>query len=94
MQFEIFVDLLLISAFTYVLFFGVTAWIALCQSKVLRIGVMLFPISLQIILMGAASEYESGSLGTLMVFIAGILAVFGLLITYDAYRRWLVADFD
>jgi hypothetical protein len=28
------------------------------------------------------------------LWIAGIVAVLGLLITFDAYRRWLVTDFD
>ena len=29
-----------------------------------------------------------------ILWVAGIIAVLGLLITFDAYRRWLAADFD
>ena len=29
-----------------------------------------------------------------VIWLAGIIAVLGLLITWDAYRRWLVTDFD
>ncbi len=35
-----------------------------------------------------------GKLPSDAFWMAGILALLGLLITWDAYRRWLVTDFD
>jgi hypothetical protein len=93
-QLDLCVDLLLISALTYVLLFGITAWIALCQSKAWRIVVLILPVSLQIILLAVALECNAGSLVLTMVFAAAVAAGFGLLITFDAYHRWLVADLD
>jgi hypothetical protein len=86
------VDLLLISAFTSILFFGVTAWMSLCRSMFLRILAMIIPIGIQIVLMMIAVERDAGAYAPLMVVLAAVAGMFGLLITFFSYRRWLTAD--
>jgi hypothetical protein len=91
---DIIENLTLISALCQVLYYGIAVWIARYCSRILHLGAILIPLYLQMFLMAMASEYQSGAWGTTMVFVAGIVAVIGLLIAYDAYRRWLVADLD
>ena len=55
---------------------------------------MIIPVSLPMALMSAALEKDAGGLALAMVIVAAVAAVFGLMIAFDAYRRWLVADLD
>jgi hypothetical protein len=84
--------LTLISALMQALFFGILVWIARHDSKLWYILALFVPVYLQIGLMAGATVWNSPSAGPTMVLIAAVAAVFGLLIAYDAHRRWLVAD--
>jgi hypothetical protein len=74
--------------------FGSVAWVARYRSGILAGS------AATVLVMAAApltiwwSLSPPGQLRYEVLWIAGILAVLGLLITYDAYRRWLAADFD
>jgi hypothetical protein len=81
------------SAAFQVAVFGVVAWTARYRSKALSGFVMavLFPSSWLVLVRWVSSP---GELPQEVMWIAGIMAVLGLLVTFDAYRRWLAADFD
>jgi hypothetical protein len=80
--------------------FGVVVWIsryrvgirwalglmAMCSGAVVAFAVQLAQIG--------GSSSSPRQLPHQAMWIAGIVAVCGLLMTFDAYRRWLVADFD
>ena len=91
---KLLVDLSLISAFSQVPSFAIAVWVARFRSKIWQILALLLPIYLQMALLAAASEFAQGDHARLMVLVAAAAAVVGLLIAYDAYRRWLVADLD
>ncbi|MHB1035662.1 MAG: hypothetical protein ACYC35_12225 [Pirellulales bacterium] len=84
-----------IFAFLQPWFFGVGAWFvryrhigALGAGLALSIYVAMIPVGL-CAMPGRLTPWRHIALP-----LAGIVALFGLLLTYDAYRRWLVTDFD
>jgi hypothetical protein len=91
---EIVIHLTLISAFCQVLYFGIAIWIARWSSKLWSILAILVPLYLQMGLMAAATEYNSGSLAPWMTLAAAFAALVGFIIAMDAHRRWLLADID
>jgi hypothetical protein len=82
------------SAAFQVAVFGVVVWAARYRSKALGICALfsLF-LAVQLLQLRWVAVGSQGQL-THVLWIAGIIAVLGLLITRDAYRRWLLADFD
>jgi hypothetical protein len=87
-------DVLAFSAAFQIVFFGVAVWIARYRSMAL-VGVVVA------VLVGAGQAWHMegsmsshGLLPHMALWIAGVTAVLGLLITGDAYRRWLAADID
>lgn len=86
------------SAAFQVVFFGVMAWVSRYRSKILGIAVLLtiFFVS-QILTQLSQFRRIVASPEQLLhdvLWIAGVITVFGVLITIDAYRRWLRAEFD
>lgn len=95
------------SAAFQVAIFGVAVWSARYRSPspspspgpaVLLSVLLAFVFGALVALRMAWTRYwtveQPGPLPPEVLWIAGILAVFGLLITGDAYRRWLTAEFD
>ncbi len=81
------------SAAIQVAAFGVLVWVARYRSAARRFFlVMTFFFGAFTAFIGQHVQTR----GTLpsKLWITGVLFVLGLLITFDAYRRWLVADFD
>jgi hypothetical protein len=89
---EIIFHLTLISAFCNVLYFGMLVWFTRWASRLWNILVVLVPLYLQMGLMAAATEYDSGSLAPWMTLAAACAAMVGVFIVRDAHRRWLLAD--
>lgn len=76
-------------------FFGVGAWFARYRSFGMWVGGNV--LGCYVLIAAGAICAATGPLipWRYMGFsLGGILALSGLLLTYDAYRRWLVADFD
>lgn len=91
------------SAAFQVAIFGVAVWIARYRSPspapVVLVSVLVALVFGALVpLRMAWTRYwtveQPGPLPPEVLWIAGVLAVFGLLITGDAYRRWLVTEFD
>ena len=77
------------------LFFGVGVWFLRYRNLGMQIGGLTGALYVSMIpaaLYAAPGPLDIWRYSALPV--AGIIAVFGLLLTWDAYRRWLVADFD
>ena len=76
-------------------FFGIGAWFVRYRNMGLLLVAFLLALYVPVIPVafyaGPAplSPWRSIALPS-----AGVVAIFGLLLTYDAYRRWLAADFD
>lgn len=82
------------SALSQPCFFGLNAWLLRFRSVIsLFLGwLVVLPV-----FAGATVGIELGPLSSewpVVLLLAAIFAVFGLVLTWDAYRRWLVADFD
>jgi hypothetical protein len=79
--------------------FGIVVWMARYRS-IGRGFFVLFTMlsgvvaSMQLASMRRWSEGFPGQLPQEALWTAGVLALLGLLITFDAYRRWLKTDFD
>ena len=93
-QLAMLIGVLAFSAAFQVLVFGALTWTARYRSKALVYYVAiagllptLFVVQLRLMLFPGPLPHD-------LMWIAGITAVVGLLITLDAYRRWLVTDFD
>jgi hypothetical protein len=77
------------------LFFGVGVWFLRYRHLGMQTGGLVGAVYVSAI--PAALYATPGPLDTWKysaLLVAGIIAVFGLLLTYDAYRRWLRTDFD
>jgi hypothetical protein len=89
-------DIATVSFAVLVLFSGVMAWMARYRSKwltVLAVAAMWPAASVfSTIWFFGVSHNQEPPCNVLWIVV--ILAAVGLLITYDAYRRWLKADFD
>ncbi len=91
-----FVDLarmLTVSGLVQVWLFGLCAWFSRYRSLTAAIAVGAIGLGITQglfagMFMGPA-PFRSFELPT-----AGLFAIFGAMLTYDAYRRWLVTDFD
>jgi hypothetical protein len=85
---------LLASAAFQVMAFAIVAWTALHRWRWLGVvAVMgLFPIG-QIVLMRFLAS-PLGQLPVELMWLAAAITALGLLLTYAAYRRWLLADVD
>ena len=88
----LFAGMLVSTAAFQVVLFGLLAWTARYRSKGSRIFVVVLFLPatfiVQIVWMSSPCPLPQ------VLWIAGITAVVGLLITLDAYRRWLAVDFD
>jgi hypothetical protein len=95
--FVLLANLLAFSAAFQVVLFGAVAWTARYRSKASLIFVLsvLFVASMgaQMGLVSLSPSFPAQTLRVAMA-IACINVLVGLLITLDAYRRWLKADFD
>ena len=82
------------SALSQPAFFGLNVWLLRFRSPIpVFLGWMVFfPVfafaTVGIELGPASSEWP------IVLLVAAIFAVLGLILTWHAYRRWLVADFD
>ena len=75
-------------------FFGVAVWLLRFRSPVpIVIGYLgpLYVAGFALILLEPTSH---STIGPIPLGVTAIFAVFGLILTWDAYRRWLVTDFD
>jgi hypothetical protein len=90
--------LLAFSAAFQAALFGVLVWTARCRSRAIGVFAVavLFPpvVILEVRWTRCWAALPPGKLPSEVLWGAGVLAVVGLLITWDAYRRWLTADFD
>jgi hypothetical protein len=92
MRFDAAVRMLAVSALCQFWMFGVLAWFARYRSQgAYTLGMMGAMIPAQ--MLAAFSNEAMISVGFWAFPAAGVMAVLGLLITWDAYRRWLRADF-
>jgi len=87
-------NVLAFSALSQISFFGLNVWLLRFRSPIaLFLGWMVFfPV-----VAGATIGIELGPASSewpIVLLLAAIFAVLGLVLTWDAYRRWLVADFD
>jgi len=88
------------SAAFQIMVFGAVVWIARYRSAArwaIGLMTMFFGAFVAFALQFVQTRRSAPSPGQLLheaLWIAGIVAVLGLLITFDAYRRWLVTDFD
>lgn len=76
-------------------FFGVGAWFARYRNFGMQVGG--YVLGFQVLMVAGAICAATGPLMPwkyMGLWLAGIIAIFGLLLTYDAYCRWLKADFD
>jgi hypothetical protein len=76
-------------------FFGVGVWFLRYRSLGMQIGSLVGAVYVSMVpaaLYAAPGPLDIWRYSALPV--AGMIAVFGLLITFDAYRRWLVTDLD
>jgi hypothetical protein len=76
-------------------FFGVGVWFLRYRNLGMQMGGLIGAVYVSMIpaaLYAAPGPLDIWKYSALPL--AGIIGVFGLLLTYDAYRRWLVADFD
>jgi hypothetical protein len=86
------------SAEFQVAIFAVLVWTARYRSLIpatfLLVALLPAVLIMQVLWASDSSLRSPGQLPLEALWIAGILAVLGMLATFDAYRRWLVADFD
>lgn len=94
LQVDFMIYLSLIAVFTEIFVFGVVVWFAWIRSWVLRAIALLLPLLLQLLLLFLAIEYQSSSVVRSLVVLAGIAAIFGLLITRNACRFLFVAELE
>ena len=76
-------------------FFGVGVWFLRYRNLGMQMGGFIGALYVSMIpaaLYAAPGPLDPWRYSALPV--AGIMALLGLLITWDAHRRWLVADFD
>jgi hypothetical protein len=89
--------MLLYSAAFQIAAFGLSTWAARFRASTAGTPVLfaLF-VGAQVLQLRWVQAWSLGLPGQLreVLAISGVLAGFGLLATWDAYRRWLVADFD
>ena len=76
-------------------FFGVGAWFARYRSFGMQVGGYFLAFQVLIVAGALCGGMDPLLPGTYMgLWLAGILAIFGRLLTLDVYRRWLVTDLD
>jgi hypothetical protein len=81
-----------ISAFFQLWFFGLNVWLLRFRSPLAFCTG--FVVSFQVTAMAAIVSLEEPVAAWIVLVVAAIFAVLGLVLTWDAYRRWLVTDFD
>ena len=87
-------DMLVVAGAFQIGGFGAVAWTARHRSRWLSVlAVAFFCMAMQIMQI-RWSMLSPGQAPHEALWIAGIIAPLGLLLTWDAYRRWLRADFD
>lgn len=93
-QFTMLAGALAISGAFQMVALGIMVWMARYRERwLIFLPIMLIvPIS-QFAILGWTRSSDAGSFGELLCICGGAVVV-GLLITWDAYRRWLVVDFD
>ncbi len=96
-QFILLANVLAFSAASQIALFGAVAWMARYRSKASLACVwsmlILVWMAVQTGLV-SLSKLSSGQSLLEAIWIAGSVALIGLVITIDAYRRWLATDFD
>ena len=85
-------SLLTSSALFQLWFFGVNVWFLRFRSPIAFSAGLA--VSFQMTAMAAFVPLEKPSTAGVVLVVAAIFAVLGLIVTWDAYRRWLVTDFD
>jgi len=86
-------QLLAASGLVQVWFYGLGVWLARYRSVNLVMAVIVIGIGIihsmafGMFMCGPASQRQ-----TFELVVAGLLAIFGVMFAWDAYRRWLVAD--
>jgi len=73
-------------------FFGVNVWLLRFPSPIAFSAGLV--VSFQVTAIAAIVSLEKPSTAAVVFVAAAIFAVLGLILTWDAYRRWLVTDFD
>jgi len=96
LQLAVLAGVLASSAAFQVAAFGLLAWVARYRTPVLPgLVVMALLMAAQSVQMGWTLRSPGQShMPYHLIWVATVIAVLGLLITWDAYRRWLVTDFD
>lgn len=86
--------LLTISFCSQVYLFGVIVWMTRYRKDTKRVLGFAVGLTLPMILSVAAQDPRHAPLRTFALCAAPVLALLGLLIARDAYRRWLLTDLD
>jgi hypothetical protein len=94
LQFEMFAGVVAFSAVFQVVIFGVVVWVARYRSTWLSVLALMvvFPVPQMFQLPWLISR--PGQLPDNVLWITAVIGLVGLLITFDAYRRWLTMEFD
>jgi hypothetical protein len=89
-------SVLAISALSQPWFFGLNVWLLRFRSALpCLFGWMVsFHVLMVAMFVTEGGPAREGSWRPIVFFVAAIFAVLGLVLTWDAYRRWLVTDFD
>ena len=87
-------DLLVISGLSQIWLFGVAVWWTRCQSCLLGLLVGLVAIFEPIVLIGMLWGGLPAEWRYATWFVAGLFALFGLLLMRNAYRRWWWTELD
>lgn len=76
-------------------FFGLGAWFVRYRSIGSLIAAVMLAMYVAMVPVGVYAAPGPLSQWRFLAFpIAGVIAIFGVLLTIDAYRRWLTADID
>ena len=86
--------LLATSALLQPALFGATVWILPYRSRIPVLTGCVMASQAVAISAVLAAQSEWASAVRILLFVAAIVAVLGLIATWDAYRRWLTTDFD
>jgi hypothetical protein len=89
-----FVYIFIYSTLYQVWMFGMVVWLLRLRSLILAILGYVLSNYLVLIPLGAMEKGPMASWRNVMLLVPALFAVFGLLLTWDAYRRWLKTDIE
>ena len=75
-------------------FFGVGVWFVRFRSPLPLVAAYIVFVQVTVISTMATTFGPARAAQPVVLSVAAIFAILGLILTWDAYRRWLVTDFD